>query len=270
MKTFAIIDEEQRNKDLAHLIYYKKDKRFYIELPDDADFWETPLLLASFVKRGKRTIDSYWSKVWVQQRIVPTDRQNLWQILKANDLQEYDEFELLMLANGRCAQDSLYMERRDTEIISQLYKKRFERRVDMVIPLESNQLLVGFKNGVVKKCDINLLVGDNRLFRQVLICKDYFQKVTVQTGGYGICWGERVMISDSELYENGVDIPLKTDDLICYVRNQLVNSAEAAEILGCTRQYVNELTATGKLNPLKSDVKTTLYLKSEVVQHLWK
>ncbi|MBP3469287.1 MAG: hypothetical protein J6K26_07200 [Lachnospiraceae bacterium] len=53
MKIFAIIDEEQRNKDLAHLIYYEKEKRFYIELPDDADFWETPLLLASFVKQGK-------------------------------------------------------------------------------------------------------------------------------------------------------------------------------------------------------------------------
>ncbi|MGN1142354.1 MAG: hypothetical protein ACI4TF_14240 [Oliverpabstia sp.] len=270
MKIFAIIDEEQRNKDLAHLIYYEKDKRFYIELPDDADFWETPLLLASFVKQGKRTIDSYWSKVWVQQRIVPTDRQNLGQILKANGLQEYDEFKLLMLANGRCAQDSLYLEKRDTEIVTRLYKKRFERRVDMVIPLASNKLMVCFKNGVVKKCDLNLLVGDSRLFRRVLSCKEIFQKVTVQTGGYGVCWGEQVMISDTELYENGVDIPLKTDDLICFVRNQLVNSAEAAEILGCTRQYVNELTAKGKLKPLKSDAKTTLYLKSEVVQRLWK
>ena len=95
MRAFAIRDEEeQRIKDLAHLIYYEKDKRFYIEVPDDADVWETPLLLASFVKRGKRTIDSYWSKVWVQQRIVPTDRQNLGQILKANGLEEYDEFQL--------------------------------------------------------------------------------------------------------------------------------------------------------------------------------
>ena len=78
----------------------EKDKKFYIELPDTADYWETPLILSSFLKRGKKTIDSHWSKIWVQQRIVPTDRQNLGQILKANGLEEYDEFKLLMLAKG--------------------------------------------------------------------------------------------------------------------------------------------------------------------------
>ncbi|MCI6996340.1 MAG: DUF2442 domain-containing protein [Eubacterium sp.] len=206
MRAFAIRDEEeQRIKVLAHLIYYEKDKRFYIEVPDDADVWETPLLLASFVKRGKRTIDSYWSKVWVQQRIVPTDRQNLGQILKANGLEEYDEFQLLMLGNGRCAQDSLYLEEMDAGQVVNMYKKRFERRVKEIAPLDDNRLLVCFKNGEVKKCDINLLVGDNRLFRRVLNSKDIFQKVTVQTGGYGICWGEQLMISDTDLYEIGVD-----------------------------------------------------------------
>ena len=43
----------------------------------------------------------------MQQRIVPTDRQNLGEILRDNGLKEYDEFELLMLATGRCAQDDL-------------------------------------------------------------------------------------------------------------------------------------------------------------------
>jgi hypothetical protein len=57
MKVFAIRDEEEySNKDLAYLIYYEADKRFYIELPDDADPWETPLLLASFAKKGYKTI----------------------------------------------------------------------------------------------------------------------------------------------------------------------------------------------------------------------
>lgn len=43
----------------------------------------------------------------MQQRIAPTDRQNLGQILKDNGLDEYDEFQLLMLANGRCVQDKI-------------------------------------------------------------------------------------------------------------------------------------------------------------------
>lgn len=43
--------------------------------------------------------------MWVRQRIVPPDRQNIGQILKANGLEEYDEFSLLMFGSGRCAQD---------------------------------------------------------------------------------------------------------------------------------------------------------------------
>ena len=68
MKIFAIRDESsQKQKDLAYLLYYEQEKRFYIELPENADAWETPLLLDSFVKRGETTVNSYWSKIWVQQ-----------------------------------------------------------------------------------------------------------------------------------------------------------------------------------------------------------
>lgn len=111
MKIFAVKDEEDfSRKALAYLLYYERPKQFYIELPDDADPWETPLILSSFAKQGERTINAYWSKLWVQQRIVPMDRQNLGQILKDNGLKEYDEFDLLMLADGRCAQDNYYLE----------------------------------------------------------------------------------------------------------------------------------------------------------------
>ena len=70
----------------------------------------------------KKRINAYWSKLWVQQRIVPTDRQNLGQVLKENGLSEYDEFELLMLAEGRCAQDSYFLagvlpERKDKAVL---------------------------------------------------------------------------------------------------------------------------------------------------------
>ena len=77
MKIFAIRDESAADQiDLAYLLYYEMEKRFYIELPENADPWETPLLLSSFVKNGETSINSYWSKMWVQQRIVPTDQRS--------------------------------------------------------------------------------------------------------------------------------------------------------------------------------------------------
>ena len=54
MKVFAIKDEEDKQlKTLAYLIYYEREKKFYIELPENADPWEVPLLLDSFVRRGE-------------------------------------------------------------------------------------------------------------------------------------------------------------------------------------------------------------------------
>ena len=63
MRIFAIRDGNANvPKDLAYLFYYEKDKTFYIELPEGADEWETPLLLSSFVKRGETTVNPYWSR----------------------------------------------------------------------------------------------------------------------------------------------------------------------------------------------------------------
>lgn len=93
MKIFAVRDENDAlRKNIAYLFYYEKEKRSYIELPEDADPWETPLILSSFLRRGERMVNAYWSKVWVQQRIVPPDRQNLGMILRDNGMDSYDEF----------------------------------------------------------------------------------------------------------------------------------------------------------------------------------
>lgn len=271
MRVFAIRDEEElNNKDLAYLIYYEVDKRFYIELPDDADLWETPLLLSSLLKRGVKTINAYWSKLWVEQRIVPTDRQNLGQILKDNNLAEYDEFELLLRANGRCAQDSFYLTEVDESILTKRFIDRYERKIEDVIPLTNNSLLVFFRNGDVKRCDINAMKQDDRLFNRVLSSNEVFNRVSVQIGGYGVNWGENVLISDSDLYEKGTTVPLSMNDFISFLSNRVISTSEAAELLDCSRQNINDLVIRGKLHPVKIEQKNKFFLKSEILQRLWK
>lgn len=270
MKIFAIRDDETVNKDLAYLIYYEKDKKFYIELPDNADLWETPLILSSFLKKGIKTINSYWSKLWVQQRIVPTDRQNLGSILKENDLSEYDEYELLVKSKGRCAQDNYYIIPVDVNIIQSEFADRYEKKVDNVVPLKNNRVLVFFRNGEIKICNISKICNDNRYFGPVLSSSSVFEKVSVEAGGYGIKWGENAMISDHELYECGEIVPLELDDFVSFITNTVVSSAEAAELMNCSRQNVNDLVTRGKLHPVKAEQKNTLFLKSEIMQRLWK
>ena len=73
MKIFAIRDESaQEQKDLAYLLYYEQEKRFYIELPENADAWETPLhesdrpvLLEGLDGVLSQTLqDKIWEMIW--------------------------------------------------------------------------------------------------------------------------------------------------------------------------------------------------------------
>ncbi len=270
MKLFAIRDESEKNNPiLGYLVYYEKDKNFYIELPTNADPWRTPLLLSSFVKRGEQTVNAYWSKLWVQQRIVPSDRQNIGKILKENGLNEYDEYELLMLGEGRCAQDDYYLEALPESELPQEVAERFRNKVEDVVPLKNRQLLVFFRDGVVRKCDMRIFFEKEVKFLPLLNSQEYFCKVAVESGGYGICWGKAITISDKELYEYGTDVGLSLDDFRDFVSHRVVNAAEAAEILECSRQNIGDLVQREKLHPIKREAKNTLFLKSEVIQRKW-
>ena len=270
MKLFAIRDESAINRiDLAYLLYYEVEKRFYIELPENADPWETPLLLSSFIKKGETSINSYWSKIWVQQRIIPTDRQNLGQVLKDNHLQEYDEFDLLMLSMGRCAQDDYYLARIEEDQLPAQIQKRFKMLIEDVVPLDNFALLVFFRDGSVRKCNIGDHYKNASSFQVLFKNKDYFYAVNLQPGGHGIEWDINLSVNAATLYRMGTKVPLTVSDFQNFITHRVVNVAEAAEILGCSRQNIEYLTKTGKLHPIKSSEKNTLYLKSEILKRNW-
>jgi predicted DNA-binding transcriptional regulator AlpA len=270
MKIYAIRDErDKKQKNLGYLLYYEMEKQFYIELPDDADLWETPLLLSSFVKRGERTVNSYWSKLWVQQRIVPTDRQNLGQVLRENHLKEYDEYSLLMLSMGRCAQDDYYLVPMEEGELPEEIKNRFLMRIEDIIPLEGYHLLVFFRDGKVKKCSLRERFQSENTFCVLLRNEELFYCGQMQTGGYGVAWDTHMAISDTELYRMGQDVPLSAGDFENFVVHRVITAAEAAKILGCSRQNIDDLTKRGKLHPIKSSGKTTLFLKSEILKRSW-
>lgn len=271
MKIFAIRDEtDESRKDLAYLFYYENDKRFYIELPEDADPWEMPLLLDSFARKGEHTIDSYWSGLWVRQRIVPSDRQNIGWILRDNGLESYDEYALLMLASGRCEQDDYYLVPIGEGSLPEDIIRRFGRRIEDVVPLQDCCLLALFQDGTIRKCDMTEYFEKTPRFLILMKRPDYFAGVQVQTGGHGVRWDENLSISESVLYETVNQLPLVAEDFYTYASNRIIDASEAAGILGCSRQYISELAKTGKLHPIKSSGKSTLFLKSEVLKRNWR
>lgn len=268
MKLFAIKSDSTGDKVLGYLLYYEKPEQFYIELPDDTDEWETPLLLSSFIKRGQRTVNSYWSRAWVQQRIVPPDRQNIGAILKENGLEKYDEFALLILAEGRCAQDDCYIEPMEETELPQRILDRFSIRVEEAVPLDDGQMLVFFRNGEARKCNIKKLCSERR-FTPILQSTKLFPAVQIQTDGYGITWGEDLDIDAERLYREGTDVPLSIRDFQSYASHCVTDTAGACKLLQCSRQNISDLVKRGKLHPLHASAAGALFLLSELRQRLW-
>ena len=268
MKIFAVRDEKASEaKDLAYLIYYEKSKRFYIELPDDADPWDTPLILDSFASRGERSINAYWSRLWVQQRIIPPDRQNLGEILKKNGMDSYDEYTLLTLAEGRCAQDDYYLI--PIAELPESFSPRYRYKVKDAVPLANYHLLVFFQDNSVKKVNIARIFGDERRFAPVLTNESIFQSLSVQPGGYGVTWGVDTDIADRDLFRHGRKISLDMEDFKRFISTQIVSSAEAADFLECSRQNIDDLIHRDKLHPVKVTGKSKLFLKGEILQRTW-
>ena len=268
MKAFAIRDAYLNNdKDLAILLYYEKERKFFIELPEDSKILEVPLILSSFVKRGVYSIDEKWSLIWVQQRIVPPERQNIGQILRESNLKEYDEFKLLMIADGRCEQDDCFLVPLKEEELPGWLRERYRNQVKAAMPLSEHQVLVFFQNGLTRKYDAN------RAYRR--LCKYYarfdterlFRKVKVDTAGRGLSWGSEVKVPADEVMEKGQPFPLTLEDFKTIVGESLLNTAEAAELLNCSRQNMNELVKKGKLEPLKKSEKNMLFLKDEILAY---
>lgn len=137
-------------------------------------------------------------------------------------------------------------------------------KVSSVIPLKNLNLLVFFENGVIKKFDVKPIIKDFPEF-QALENEDIFNLVQVEPGGYGISWTSELDCSEGELWENGVEIPLDTDDFTSYVKYNTLVSSEATELLNCSRQNLDSYIRRGRLKPIKESQRSKLFLKTDVL-----
>jgi DNA-binding XRE family transcriptional regulator len=102
-----IVDGTKRGAvPCARLAYDPEAESFAISLDSSTNPDEMPFLFAIFAEQGVFEIDADWSLRWVEERIVPVDRQNLGQVLRANGLDWYDPYALLVASGGESANDN--------------------------------------------------------------------------------------------------------------------------------------------------------------------
>lgn len=121
MKIFHIMDEE--SKLLVGVLFYEeKEKTCHIELPEYLDEWTAPLLFTGYIKQKIYSIPQNLSFGWMEERVIPSGRQNLQSILEHHRMDVYDEMKFLEISEGRCSQDSLYI--KETNEVPDFVKRR--------------------------------------------------------------------------------------------------------------------------------------------------
>ena len=110
MRAFVIADASKRKAEpVCALIWepdYSNDQgRFILQARTSCCEDDLPLSLAICTRSADKRATFKQSEEWVRSRIVPNDRQNLAEVLRANGLDRYDEVSLLAANQGRCSDD---------------------------------------------------------------------------------------------------------------------------------------------------------------------
>lgn len=267
MKICSIYNENDKAKHpVAHLIYYEKSECFYIEICEDARFDNLPMMLALFLKEGVYSIDSYWSKNWVCSRIVPPDRQNLGQILKANNMECYDEYSLLIKSKGMCSHDDFCVEEIPLSKVEKSVLDKICHKSIKDVLIDTEEIIVFFNDDTTRKYSINQLT--ERIEQQNYIRK-HLKEYEIMPGGYEINWNDILRIHTEKLRGMGEQINISFKYFEKFAKNNIVNTAEACEILDCSRQNIEDSVRRDKLKPIQESAKNKMFLRADINEKLW-
>jgi hypothetical protein len=110
LHSFALCDGDLDNKQVGTFTYDSTSKQFAMTIADHIAPADLPLSLEGFANKKKYVLSHKDSLRWIRGRICPPGRHNIRDILRDNGLNEYDEFELLMVTKAKCDRDALYLE----------------------------------------------------------------------------------------------------------------------------------------------------------------
>jgi hypothetical protein len=261
MKIYKILDEDN-DILIGTLLYFEKQKDFIIELPEYLDEWTAPLLFSSFAKEKIYTIPREISFLWVKERVIPSGRQNISDILNRHHLKSYDEMKFLEISEGKCSQDSLYIKK--TDQLPDYVQKRQTHTLRECLLLDDYQLLCFFADDTTRKIPLKSLKNVDDL-EKILSNEKVYQTGRIGSGGYCLTFNLSIDIPAWLLYQSGTEIPLSLKDFKSFLQNNILDTAECCDILECSRQNVAYLVKQGQLTPVKKEVRGNLYLKGEVL-----
>lgn len=265
MKTYAIRDNERnKNTPIGYLLCYEKAKEYIIELRDDLDEWEAPLLFQKYVREKNFTIPKDVTALWVQERVIPSGRQNIGTILKNAKMNEYQEMTLLKLSKGKCSQDSCYLEEIDYEDIPEKIRMRSEKNVLECFPADNENIICMFRDNLARKVSLIKLQEQFEEVSYVLKKEELLRSVKVGVGGYSISFNNSIEIPVRVLRDETLSEPIVAEDFKTFVRSNMVDTTKACDVMQCSRQNISYMVNTGKLEPVWKGTKENLFTRGNI------
>lgn len=265
MKSYAIYDEQlERVEPIGYLFYYEKAKSFIIELFSDIDEWQAPLLFQGLVKKNIYTIPKDIALMWVRERVIPSGRQNIGEILKTHKLKEYSEIAMLSLSKGRSSQDACYVKEVREEEIPECIKNRWLGNVVECYPTERGDIVCMFRDNTARLICLDRLLDKYPRITHVVKYRELLESVQVGVGGYSISFNESIEIAASDLIETGELLPLQASDFYGFVQKNIVDTTNACLLIECSRQNLSYLVREKRLKPILQGTKENLYTKGEI------
>ena len=243
MKIYLIKDKEF---DYGYLFVDNKYENCYIELIEgDIDY---PVFFYEFVKKKKYMINTYWTKKWIEERVIPSSRHNINDILRDNGFKLYSEILLFLKVSGRSSMDDCYLKRIKYENLNEQIKNRLNKHITDFIYLKNKGLIIFFYDGKTKLIN-NINILNNKPF-----LSDFGEEIIYDT---------KNRFSYLELYENGNDIPFSYEDLKEYLSDNVYSSEDVTNEFGFSRQYLNQLKKNDDIEMFNEHY----YLKNNIKEY---
>ena len=265
MKIFAIKNPDLgKDVDLGYFFYYDKLDDCYIELNDTLDAWDFPFILDSFAKQNRWVVNQKYTRLFISQRIIPSDRQNIGMILKDNGLEVYDEIQLFLLADGRCAQDECYIKQIPFEQLPLNIRKRRKRMIVSAKNISAGRYLVGFVDNKIGLWEADRCAFISRQVRRLLTYKNRLSALQAVSSGFELRWDEDAAgISYDAVYENCEFLPVDMESLERFTIGNLVTTQDIINEMGCTRQNINDHVKRGRIRSVDLNAKTQIFSRRE-------
>lgn len=141
MEKFYIKNEIGKVQGILN--YNSDNKEFTIDIDENIDLKTCPAFLYMAYKKDMKHIDEKLSMIFVKNRIVPEDRQNIDEILKAFNLDTYDPYEILKITKGKCCMDECYVEKEEAE--AEAFRDTFTKMHNLVkddIPWKNEEEMI--------------------------------------------------------------------------------------------------------------------------------